>query len=780
MRSDLEKIIRVKTYITGSLKTDHRPFSLQLKGRSGIPHDPPKRQSPRRKLVPINQLLKNPSIATRLRDEIKGKLDHISMAAGSIDEADAALTDIMTSAIKSCRRGSDASQPDWFLSCRDTLQPLIDSARELKAHDKNDATAVARFKEAKALLQKAIRKAKESWISAEIESSGRNYWKAVKTFREYSGGSAVKPKPFSDRQWADYLCSLFAGDLAVDVSAALETVPQYDLMPDLDVPPSLDEVVETISSLSRNKSGGKSGVTSDVLKDGGPELHAAIHELLVRCWSVGYVPRSWSDGTFSMLPKRGKDLKQMKSWRSICLLEASGKVAAKLVSNRLQKVIEVICLDQLAYRKGLGTADGTQSLRSLVEKAVEHSADSYFLCADVSRAFDNMNRELCWSLLTRFGVPPKMCSLIKSMHENQMATIGQSPAFSVKQGARQGCCLGPSLFSIYLAGALVSFRSARNGTGIRYLSDPDLDLDALKITQRNLTIEEFLLILYADDILVGSESIENLTASCEQLNRSLRLFGLSLDPAKSVFLAAGIPAANLPDYLDTDLGRIARSDSVVYLGSKVSADNDCLADVEARVAKANSVLGALRRSVIADRSTPRWLRYEVVRATVLQSLLFGLETAPTTVEALSKLDVCWNAALRFAYGTSIPQMRITHLSDDDIRSTLRTRKASEFLNIRLLGWVGHLARHPKSIAAKTSFSCRESKRGDGRPLQGWRHSAKTAVEKLVAAAKLRNDAGGALTAAESARGSRKRLAHQRRWQNLAKDKLWWNGAARQL
>ena len=78
---------------------------------------------------------------------------------------------------------------------------------------------------------------------------------------------------------------------------------------------------------------------------------------------------------------------------------------------------------------------------------------------DVTKAYDSVDRTLLWTVLARFGIPPRMLAVIRQFHDGMWACVrlddGEwSDMFDVEQGLRQGCVLAPLLFNIFFAAVL--------------------------------------------------------------------------------------------------------------------------------------------------------------------------------------------------------------------------------------------------------------------------------------------------------------------------------------
>ena len=73
--------------------------------------------------------------------------------------------------------------------------------------------------------------------------------------------------------------------------------------------------------------------------------------------------------------------------------------------------------------------------------------------------YDSVDRELRSEVLTRFGVPTKMLTVIRQFHDGMRVRVRtddgeHSEWFDVTQGLRQGCELPPLLFSMFFAAVI--------------------------------------------------------------------------------------------------------------------------------------------------------------------------------------------------------------------------------------------------------------------------------------------------------------------------------------
>ena len=77
-----------------------------------------------------------------------------------------------------------------------------------------------------------------------------------------------------------------------------------------------------------------------------------------------------------------------------------------------------------------------------MEKAREQRQDLYIAFVDLAKAFDTVNRESLWRVMSKCGCPPKFMDIIKGFHTGMSACVSAgglvSDPFEVTVGVKQG------------------------------------------------------------------------------------------------------------------------------------------------------------------------------------------------------------------------------------------------------------------------------------------------------------------------------------------------------
>ena len=162
-----------------------------------------------------------------------------------------------------------------------------------------------------------------------------------------------------------------------------------------------------------------------------------------------------------MLHKK-KDRTECGNYRGISLVAHAGKVLLKAIAGRLSNYCERVNIlpeEQCRFRPQRSTVDMMFIIRRLKELAGKKDTPLCLCFIDLTKAYDSVDRTLLWDTLARFGVPPRMLTVIRQFHDGMQACVrlddGEfSDKFDVGQGLRQGCVLAPLFSNMFFTAVL--------------------------------------------------------------------------------------------------------------------------------------------------------------------------------------------------------------------------------------------------------------------------------------------------------------------------------------
>lgn len=125
----------------------------------------------------------------------------------------------------------------------------------------------------------------------------------------------------------------------------------------------------------------------------------------------------------------------------------------------------------MGYIKSHQTHDNIIRTLHLIEKIQQENKATVLLSLDAEKAFDRVNWTFLYQTLERFGFNKQSVECIKTLYQQSTARIkvngSLSPAITLERGTRQGCCLSPTLFAIYIEPLAQVIRQHENLQGIK-------------------------------------------------------------------------------------------------------------------------------------------------------------------------------------------------------------------------------------------------------------------------------------------------------------------------
>ena len=462
------------------------------------------------------------------------------------------------------------------------------------------------------------------------------------------------PKDILSR-WRRYFDTLLnAEGSGIDRSVA-DNIAQRPLEPDLATNPTLAETEAAIKQLANRKAPGIDDLPVELLKlcRESSEILTCFHQIIVKVWLDEDVPQEWKDAMMVVVFKK-LDKSVCANYRGISLISHAGKVLLKIVQVRLSEYAERVALlpeSQSGFRPGRSTNDMLFALRRVMEIAHAKNTPLYLCFVDLQKAYDTVDRELLWQVLSKSGVPDKMIAIIRAFHSGMRASVRvgadgeQSDWFAVNTGLRQGCVLAPLLFNIFFGAVL--FEVER-----QWLLDPQIRADLVDIVallnNDPLATREYraalakaakatspipvlrLLLrafLYADDTAVVSLSADSLQRMMVVFVSTCTRFGLSVSEKKTETMQTRTKHGEKVELEIQAGGQTYKEvDSFTYLGGQTSADGNIAPEIRRRIGRAWGKMRQYSKPVFDCRSVWLSLKVSLMKSEVLEVLLYGCAT----------------------------------------------------------------------------------------------------------------------------------------------------------
>ena len=412
----------------------------------------------------------------------------------------------------------------------------------------------------------------------------------------------------------------------------------------------------------------------------------------------------------------------MATTEAISLLSAAGKILARAILNRLISAVseESLPESQCGFRPGRSTIDMVFSVRQIQEKCIEQRMDFYAVFIDLTKAFDTVNREALWVILSKLGCPQKFTRTIRLFHDGMVGHVlaggDTSAPFKISNGVKQGCVLAPVLFNLFFTCVLNhALKDLDRGIYIKYRLNGSL-FHLSRLRAKTKTVERLVTeALFADDCALMAHTEVDLQLIVSKFAEASQLFGLTISLGKTEVLYQPSPASTVNDPPTILIGDTALKtvEHFKYLGSVVSSDCSLDREISTRINKASQALGRLRTRVMNHKSIKLPTKIKVYKAIVLTSLLYGCETWTLYRKHIKQLERFHMRALRSIMGIKW-QDRVTNLEVLDRASLASIETMVLKAQLR---WTGHVIRmEPFRLPRQLLYGeLRQGQRPRGRP-----------------------------------------------------------------
>ena len=249
-------------------------------------------------------------------------------------------------------------------------------------------------------------------------------------------------------------------------------------------------------------------------------LMSHILDIFNTILSSGFFPEQWMEGIIIPLFKKN-DPNDVNNYRGITLVSCLSKIFTSVINKRLVDWTEshnVISDAQFGFRKGRSTVDAIFVLNSIISEILNKNGRLFCAFIDYKKAFDSIYRNGLWYKLYRLGVNGKLLRIVRDMYSKVKARVKHcntySEMFECAIGLKQGEVMSPILFSLFLE---------------------DLELFLQNDGNAGISIDEICLILmlFADDMVIISQSVSDLQKRLDLLHEYCLMWGLEVNSDKS-------------------------------------------------------------------------------------------------------------------------------------------------------------------------------------------------------------------------------------------------------
>ena len=301
----------------------------------------------------------------------------------------------------------------------------------------------------------------------------------------------------------------------------VENDEHINIVNDLDLEITQEELLHVIKSLKENKSPGLDGLISEIFKSCADLLCPLLVKIYNVVFSSGCYPKSWSEGVITPIHKKG-NLDDVTNYRAITLINIMSKIYSHILHNRLIKwaeKCEKIENCQYGFQPHKSTVDCIFLFHSIIAKTLSNGEKLLCSFVDFRRAFDMVNKNYLWQKLIRDNFSTRIIKSIQSMYENVKICVKFknriSRSCSSNIGLKQGESLSAILFVFFINDL------------VQNVAHDDIQ-SSFSLHDVNL-----FMLLYADDVVLFAKSPEALQQMLNNLHTYSNNWGLSVNTDKT-------------------------------------------------------------------------------------------------------------------------------------------------------------------------------------------------------------------------------------------------------
>ena len=273
---------------------------------------------------------------------------------------------------------------------------------------------------------------------------------------------------------------------------------------------SKEEVRENMKRMKNGMAVGPDDIPVEVWKCLGEIALEILTELYYnRTMESERMPEEWRESILIQIFKNKGDVQSCSNYRGITLISHTMKLWEIVVERRLRSKL-TFSEQQYGFMPGKSTT-ALFALRVLMEKYREGQNELHCVFEDLQKAYDKVPREEVWYCMRKFGLAEQYVRIVQDMYDDSTravrCAVGVTEGFEVKVGLHHGSTLSPCLFAMVMDRMTHDIREEAPWT-----------------------------MMFADDIVICSESKEQVEEKLERWIYALERRGMKVNRRKTEYL----------------------------------------------------------------------------------------------------------------------------------------------------------------------------------------------------------------------------------------------------
>ena len=461
-----------------------------------------------------------------------------------------------------------------------------------------------------------------------------------------------------------------------------------------------EEVVKAIKGLKNRKAPGPGGIPTELIKCGTRKLFLCIRDLMEKCIRGGEVPKEWKESWITPTHKKGRK-EDCENYRGLSVTGTLSKIYGKILKAKMEEEWKhKEAEEQAGFRAGRSTIDHLFCVTQIIEKRLAVGQELHLVFVDLQKAYDSVPLLKLWEALEKSGFTGGLIVAIKQFYRGAYSKIrcqGRfSEGFYVNKGLKQGCCLSPTLFKVFLEQVLKEWKRKCAGMGV--------PLDE---------IGTLFTLCFADDQVVVAQDAEDAEYMARKLVVEYRKWGLEVSIRKTEKLTVGGDQQSIE--LE-DGQKIRGCEQYKYLGVRLTSDGKMDQAIKDRNLQGRKAI-RMMNGILWDQTISKVNKKRIYNSIIKSILTYGSEVWQLKKRSQDILKATEMDYWRRSAGVS----RKDHVRNERIREIMGVENnIVHDIFTKQLVWYGHVQRMPDDRLPKKVLDwVPPGRKRRGRPAKSW-------------------------------------------------------------
>ncbi len=422
------------------------------------------------------------------------------------------------------------------------------------------------------------------------------------------------------------------------------------------------EIQAAIGGLGRNKSPGIDGLIGEFYIEFREELVPVLDRLFRWIEEKGEMPLSMLTGLVSIIYKKGSR-DRLENYRPLSMLNNDYKILARVLANRIKRVIGTVVGNTQAYSiPGRDIADTISSIRDTIEFMKEDKG-GIVVSLDLNKAFDRVDHGYLYRVLEKFGFGHRLIGWIRRMYDRAVSCIKVNGiitnTFRLERSVRQGCPLSALLYSLSAEPLAALLKHNKKVRGI--------ELPGARVS---------LLYQYADDTTVTVSDRESVAEVLDSVEIYGRASGAKVNIEKSEIMYIGKDKAGR-----IEIGLKEKKDYIRVLGVNLGIE-----DREGRDLQYEGIVNSIRKTLGFWKMRGLKLRGKVivVNALVMSKLVYVMNVLDVPERVMKDVERLVSEFLWGGRGVRIAREVLENEHEDGGLKLINLERKKKALRVKMM------------------------------------------------------------------------------------------------